>query len=473
MNPISSAPAADASLPQDVWSREEIALRAKQIDSTEQKIVLRALAENVAHSNCLFLEVGSWCGDSTAVLGKVAQKAGGHVVCVDWWLGNPGTELEDLANQTDVFSIFWNHICREGLQDTVIPIRSRSDLAANLLKASTFDLIFIDGDHRFETAQADIKNFKSLVRVNGILCGHDCEGRIEDYDRAFLESGKNCDVFESVHCGVVLAVGQALGQYDLTHSIWSTRLASGNNWICTGVNISGIEEKRQTDPSPLGFTSRHAIYRYGRKIYAVPRSNRQFRFDHLSENAQDGIISAESLSALKKIIHEQVASFTVPDYVYSYKGFNVMRYGSVYVAVSQTLGSIDVDQLQKNDFSSFEILEDSDLKNLESKIDRAVFNIKIPLLAETYRGYNLIQFAGRFYGLAKSLGTVELPSLIPNKIKQLRKNHLAAEANALPALKAEIDRMIPRQFKQRGLISLYNQWNWFRHRCNKFFGGKS
>src|SRR5947208_11534627 len=108
-------------------------VKQQQLASAEQEAVLRGLAQSAARPHCRFLEVGSWCGDSTIILGKVAQEFGGLLFCVDWWRGNPHTELAEIAAREDVFSLFWQRICREGLQDVVVPIRGRSDVVASIL----------------------------------------------------------------------------------------------------------------------------------------------------------------------------------------------------------------------------------------------------------------------------------------------------------------------------------------------------
>src|SRR5262245_58787767 len=115
----------------------------QQLASTEQEVVLRGLAEAAARRRCRFLEVGSWCGQSSVVLARVAQQHGGQLFCVDWWKGTPGTDLVDIASREDIFALFWRRICDEGLQDVVVPIRGRCDLVARVLQRQSFDLIFL------------------------------------------------------------------------------------------------------------------------------------------------------------------------------------------------------------------------------------------------------------------------------------------------------------------------------------------
>src|SRR5580765_2683598 len=161
-----------------------------QLASLEQEAVLRGFAHAAARPHVCFLEVGSWCGDSSVILGTVIREHGGRLFCIDWWKGNAGTELADVAAREDVFSLFWQRICRAGLEDVVVPIRGRSDVVAPLLKPNSFRLVFLDADHRYEGITRDIRDYAPLVSRNGgILCGHDCEGQLADFDPEFLEAG--------------------------------------------------------------------------------------------------------------------------------------------------------------------------------------------------------------------------------------------------------------------------------------------
>ena len=179
----------------------------QQIAVPEQRVVLRGLVQSCAKEKMRVLEVGSWCGDSTVEIGTEVKKHGGHLYCIDWWKGNPGTNLEKAALQTDIYLEFWNRIIAEGLDDTVIPIRGKSDDISPILANETFDMVYIDADHRYPQVERDILNYAKLIMEGGILCGDDCEGRLHDFDLDFLEAGKYSDFHETVHCGVVLSVG--------------------------------------------------------------------------------------------------------------------------------------------------------------------------------------------------------------------------------------------------------------------------
>lgn len=330
---------------------------AKQVAVEEQAVVLTALAASVARAGCRFLEVGSWCGDSAVVLGKIARKHGGHLYCVDWWKGNIGTRLERIAGKVDVYSLFWQRIVHEGLDNVVIPIRGRSTDVAAILADGTFDLIYIDGDHRFDSVRSDVANFAPRVRDDGILCGDDCEGRIADFEAAFLDVGKDVDYLESVHCGVVLAVGEAFPDCSIDYNIWSVRKAD-TGWKASDVALPGIPRKRQFPPPIIESYASHNLVRYGRLVYAIPHFLGQV--DITDEGVRDMLraLSSPSVASLRNKIddvwqeHETsgaqasgggaTVKGSLPRKTGQFFGFNIFDYAGTTYALSRALGPIDL-----------------------------------------------------------------------------------------------------------------------------------
>ncbi len=313
----------------------------------EKKIVLRTLAESCARRGCRFLEIGSWCGDSAVVLGKVAKKNQGVLFCVDWWRGNSGTELEKVAQKVDVFQHFWERIKKEGLEDVVIPVRGHSDTVSQVLKENCFDLVFIDGDHRYEQVFRDIQQYAPLVRTGGILCGHDCEGRLSDYDMEFLLKGRDVDFYETVHCGVVLAVGRSFKEYSINHSVWSVRKSATERWLPTELAFPEIKDKRQAPVPPVKVVGRHRVFRYGRELYAVGPEVEEFDVTEENERSRPEVVKAkdwQELKALLKMTDEEFekSATEIPRLVESYRGYNLVHYKNRVYAILQALGRMDL-----------------------------------------------------------------------------------------------------------------------------------
>ncbi|MBN1788436.1 MAG: class I SAM-dependent methyltransferase, partial [Sedimentisphaerales bacterium] len=334
------------------FNTNKIDIKESQLHSDEQRVVLRKLAEYAARPGCKFLEIGSWCGDSTVLLGKVAQNHGGRLYCVDWWKGNIDTELAGIAEKVDVFSFFWKKICDERLEDVIVPIRSRSDLAADILKKHMFDMVFIDADHRYEAILKDIKRYAPMVRKkHGVLCGHDCEGYVSDYDRSFLESGKDTDVYESVHCGIVLAVGSVFDNYSINHAIWSLRIEDGD-WKPTSLTYPEIDDMRQTPLPPIGLSKNYVLRRYGKFVYAVPYSLDGLDLREKKERKRSEVVKAKNLDEAESLIAEKISAPT--ELLESYRNFDLLNFKkSIYAVKNDVLSHIDVVRMDDETLKKF------------------------------------------------------------------------------------------------------------------------
>ena len=66
----------------------------------------------------------------------------------------------------------------------------------------TFDIVFIDGDHRYSKIRKDIDNLFPMVRAGGFISGHDYEGG--GYNEEYIEE----DFVERKHHGVIKAVDE-------------------------------------------------------------------------------------------------------------------------------------------------------------------------------------------------------------------------------------------------------------------------
>jgi hypothetical protein len=110
------------------------------------------------------LEIGSYCGKSAVYLGSACRENGAVLFSIDHHRGSeeqqPGEEYFDpslLDFSTfcpNTFPLFRQTIARSGLEETVVPIVSRSDVVARSW-ATPLSLVFIDGGHAFETARTD------------------------------------------------------------------------------------------------------------------------------------------------------------------------------------------------------------------------------------------------------------------------------------------------------------------------------
>jgi len=128
------------------------------------------------------LEIGSYCGKSTLYLATACQKSNGILFSIDHHQGSeeqqPGEEYFDpdlydpQTDGVDTFKEFKATIERGGLEDTVVPIVSRSEVAARLW-ATPLSLVFIDGGHSMAAACTDYNAWSGHILPGGFLLIHD------------------------------------------------------------------------------------------------------------------------------------------------------------------------------------------------------------------------------------------------------------------------------------------------------------
>jgi len=186
--------------------------------SNEDYRVLEILAESVARQKMQILEIGSFLGNgSTRALANMLKQFDGRLYCVDTWKGSDNVQWhKDLANQINLYNTFVENVAGYDGQATVRPMVMPSQDAVEICKDASFDLVFIDGDHSFSATSTDIASWLPKVRPGGILCGHDCEGRLDDFPDDTICAAAEKDFlpmeqfrFRVVHPGVVLAVEKA------------------------------------------------------------------------------------------------------------------------------------------------------------------------------------------------------------------------------------------------------------------------
>lgn len=128
------------------------------------------------------LEIGSYCGKSTAYLGLGCKENGGILFSIDHHRGSeeqqPGQEyfdselLDKDSGLIDTFKIFRKTVFDLSLEDTVVAIVAKSEVTARCW-TTPLSLIFIDGGHTFKAAFTDYTNWISHLLTGGYLLIHD------------------------------------------------------------------------------------------------------------------------------------------------------------------------------------------------------------------------------------------------------------------------------------------------------------
>ena len=114
------------------------------------------------------VEIGSYCGGSTVVIGRAAARR------------NPGVKLyaiepftfHEARYQYDYEGLFDRNVDEWGLTANVVKVKKTSEKVA-LDWDREIDFLYIDGDHSYEAVVRDINNFVRFVRAGGLFAFHD------------------------------------------------------------------------------------------------------------------------------------------------------------------------------------------------------------------------------------------------------------------------------------------------------------
>jgi predicted O-methyltransferase YrrM len=154
------------------------------------------------------IEIGSFCGRSTRAL---ADHCPGVVYAIDPWEGysnDDDSQAKWILEQGPgswiaIVEAFNRNLADHIASGRVVPVRLRAfDAYPTFSAKQAFkaDLVFIDGDHRYDSCRQDILRYRDLVTPGGILAGHDY--RKKDWP------------------GVTRAVDELVGQVHRCESIW-------------------------------------------------------------------------------------------------------------------------------------------------------------------------------------------------------------------------------------------------------------
>lgn len=179
------------------------------------------------------VEIGSWCGRSTAVLGMAARMIGNtkvHSIDLfpeknDWKQNQDGSyslevELDgvkyrgyqdqnvwrepfekDIApiyeKYNSVLEVFNETLSRYDLRDIVIPFRGDSQhFGASVGIDFRCKLAFIDGDHSYDAVCLDIRNVQKFMAAGGWICFDDAFSSYDGVNRAIKDCVINNPAFD-------------------------------------------------------------------------------------------------------------------------------------------------------------------------------------------------------------------------------------------------------------------------------------
>lgn len=180
------------------------------------------------------VEIGTYCGKSTVLLGAAAARSGSVLYTVDHHHGSeehqPGWEFHDtslvdpVSGRFDTLPSFRRTLDAANLDDTIVAVVGKSPVVARGWR-TPLDLLFIDGGHSEQAAQQDYDGWARWVAPGGALIIHDVFPDPRDggrppyhiYCRA-IESGNFVETGATGSLRVLERVDRSTGDQLGTHS---------------------------------------------------------------------------------------------------------------------------------------------------------------------------------------------------------------------------------------------------------------
>ncbi len=137
----------------------------------------------------LIVEVGTWKGASAVHMAKLCRDLGlkTEIVCVDTWLGNwqawsrdaggigSREDLKIVNGLPRLYYQFMSNVIDTGFTNTITPLPLTGVAGAKLFEhfKLTPDIIYVDGDHEYESVLFDLRLWIKRLAPTGVLIGDD------------------------------------------------------------------------------------------------------------------------------------------------------------------------------------------------------------------------------------------------------------------------------------------------------------
>ncbi|MDX2255997.1 MAG: class I SAM-dependent methyltransferase [Pseudanabaenaceae cyanobacterium bins.39] len=349
------------------------------------------------------LEIGSWAGGSAITWADAINKFNlgkGKVTCIDAWAPYFETlealtdlsedaqmhyqEMTDSLADDKIYKLFCHNIKAAGHDNIVASLRGMSgDLLPNL-ETEAFNLVFIDGDHRYSSVLSDIRHALRLVADGGIICGDDLELQLTQIDFENAHQHRDVDYIldpftnQHFHPGVTLAVAEVFGDVSAWDGCWAMQ-KKGDQW-------------HKVDLYSLGESDTVTIPRHLTNYYATPQLIESIETYNIVAWRENYYGLPHSLGTID-LSTENLAEIEESDGVFiSQSQLDIKKAIQVYLKSGKTLN----------------------LSSLGEKVDMPIISkystnyYATPQLIESIETYNIVAWQEHYYGLPHSLGAVDL-----------------------------------------------------------------
>lgn len=128
------------------------------------------------------VEIGTYCGKSTLLLGAAAQQADSVLFTVDHhhgseehqagWEFHDASLVDEVTGLFDTLPVFRRALDAAALDEHVVAVVGKSPIVARAWR-TPLDLLFIDGGHSEAAATQDFEGWAKWVAPGGALIIHD------------------------------------------------------------------------------------------------------------------------------------------------------------------------------------------------------------------------------------------------------------------------------------------------------------
>lgn len=144
------------------------------------------------------IEIGTFMGRSACAIMAGQLECGGYLHCIDTFDGAGTTRHDEIAQKEQwwLLDAFVDEIAERGLGNCSSVIgNSHDEMIASKFMDHTFDMVFIDACHEYESVRLDLEIWVPKLRVGGLICGHDYHeswpGVVQAVDERFPSGVEN------------------------------------------------------------------------------------------------------------------------------------------------------------------------------------------------------------------------------------------------------------------------------------------
>lgn len=212
--------------------------------SPQRKAAMARLLRENFNGPIRVLEVGVWQAAGSTQVWLENLPAGSELVLIDAW--QPYASEQDMDGQGHAPSS-WNYAAMdaeceaafdiacdrirtyerarpEHLRVAVHLLRAPASQALSWMRDGAFDLVYVDGDHKYAQVKSDLLHARRLVNHNrGVICGDDLERLPDQATLALAREHPQRDYLGAphrFHPGVCRAVHECFGTVRMTDGFW-------------------------------------------------------------------------------------------------------------------------------------------------------------------------------------------------------------------------------------------------------------